>query len=300
MASVGLSACNSGTKAGASDGTPEPASASAPTEATDPSADEIPDDYDDDYVPVPRRRTPGTASVDGGDDPDGGNADGGEDEDEDGGAGGGASGGGASAGGTGGGGTGGGTGGGIPARTLITFEPEDAVFAGECEAAGDLVPVRGGVQLRTRSFKIALPSGARALAERAVCTLRIPAKLPVGYYIAGVRIELPYSVRRTAGTSGALAAKVTPFGANSDTLAVELPLGQSENQPRGLATQTARFAVGSASQRSQCNPNRVERGFLAVDLRLTAQKDRSDESFLSEVRTFTLREGAELLVAPCP
>jgi hypothetical protein len=127
------------------------------------------------------------------------------------------------------------------------------------------------------------PGGSGSpLAERKNCTVRVPATIAPGVYIGTLTQRVSYGVIKTSGSTGSLATRSQFFGFNVSPQSVNLPYGQSVNQPLATTSRVDQFYVHTQPDwvRGWCSSTRAPRGLYQANLAVQGQKTSAMEDLI--------------------
>lgn len=186
----------------------------------------------------------------------------------------------------------------------VSFDLRKAIAVGEDCAAEDLS--RATSQLRvltsakaitvvTKAISLDLSSRGEALAARKVCTIRVPAKVSLGYTIKSVTQRATYGVYKTDGATLALSFRAAAIGSGT-TLAKSFSRDASVNQP--LTSAVSKTELSAAEQASLCSESEF---IQKIDLSASGQVlDFSSLASIGRAGSDDVKLDVSLELVRCP
>jgi hypothetical protein len=184
--------------------------------------------------------------------------------------------------------------------SVLTLDAANLKVLGDGCTGNATVSVNGGgVSASFSGLVVDLASGVAQLADRRACSLRIPAHVPRGYYLARLAQSFDYRARKSASGTLSAGTHVSLFSANPPVLTESWADGAVVAMTSATASRSDATARGSSDYAAWCDPQRSEDDVLALDLAVSATKDASSSDAFVAIDATAVRDGVELVFAPC-
>jgi hypothetical protein len=170
-------------------------------------------------------------------------------------------------------------------QQTVQWDADSAVLAGNgCQKDVDAFVIENGNDLAIvfSSLGVDLPGNqSRTLAGRKTCLARVKATVAQGRYIAKLTQRLSFGVTKTARTRGSIAVNSTFFGFRVPIHTVDVPYGQSINNPLMQRDRQDYFSVNTTRSwyDSWCRA-RSPQGLYSAQLAVSGQKDNAAEDLI--------------------
>jgi hypothetical protein len=142
-----------------------------------------------------------------------------------------------------------------------------------------------------------LTGTAAPLTERINCSIRVPVRLPKGFFVSRMSHQMSFSVDKSMHSKGTVALQTSLF--NAITARDDVALNHGEQYDSALAVLKTAAATGEQAQKS-CEATEDTLGIFAANIALTGLREAHDEFIrVAPVDGQTLRLSHGIEIEPC-
>lgn len=185
----------------------------------------------------------------------------------------------------------------------IEFQLDKAIYAGSgcLNSASVSLDDFGDLQIEYGAFSIDLYSEHRraALADRKVCIVRVPAKIPLGFYVKSIQQTVLLDVRKSAGADLEVVSLATFDSIPVEALDVRFSRRDVIDDSTMMLSQISDLALTGRDYYCQRDASSVRVGMFQLNVAQSAQRANSRQEVASRIIGQRFGQGIEIELASC-
>lgn len=191
------------------------------------------------------------------------------------------------------------------AQNTIRWNVGGTIMAGSgCQYGVDAFAQTNGNDLALifTTLGVNMPGASfNGLAQRSNCSVRVPATIAKGVYIADLVQRLSAGAIKTAGSNGSISTRSTFFNFNVSPATLSLPNGSVRTAASGplAVSRTDRFAVNTSWWTSWCGPFRNPNGLFSSNMVVQGQRNSTLDDLIINVDSYDVKFEVVAALAFC-